>query len=387
MSNHTRRDLLRTGAIGAGALLAGCTGNSSTETADAGDESTSTSEETATATPEDTSYSVEMAPVGSVEFEEPPQKVAHYFPGYADMAVALGHGDTVASIGTPSRYYTSYYDELPGVSVDKDSITDLIGESGIDKEIFYELDADLHMIDPVWLTSNDFFGLEQKDIEELTTNVAPFLGNSIFRRTDTWHDYRFYTLYEAFEKVAQVHQEQEKYQQFKGFHDAFLADVQTKLPPADSRPSALLVYGAGDEPESFSPYRISDKGTNKKQFHDLGITDALAGTGIEGLSESNRGKIDYETMLEVDPEVILMRAHETKTEQEFQDTVVAFMKEHPTAKELTAVQNDQVFRGGPIYAGPIHNLFLTERFATGLFPDHFEGELFDRDELAGIITG
>jgi iron complex transport system substrate-binding protein len=132
---------------------------------------------------------------------------------------------------------------------------------------------------------------------------------------------------------------------------------------------------------------VSDEGTNNKQFHDLGIADALAGTGIEGLSTNDRGQIDYETMLEVDPDSILVRGHETKTETEFEETVLAFMREHAVASELTAVQEGRVFRGGPIYEGPIQNLFLTERFATQYFPDTFSGKLFDRGDVTEIITG
>lgn len=386
----TRRDVLRGGAVIGGGLFAGCSAGETTPTSrDAGgggDTPVDTPTETTTPTP-DPSYEVCMEPVGCLAFDRPPESVAYYFPGYADMTVALGHADAINSVGFAARYHTDAYDELDGVGVNKDDMTELISENGIDKEIFYELGSDLHFIDPNWLTQNPFFGLEETDIDELTENQAPFVGNVIFRRTDTWHTYRYYTMYEAFEKVAAVYQERERYEAFRALHDDYVARVQAKLPPADDRPNALLCFAAGDEPEAFSPYRLTDKGTNKKQFRDLGIADALAGTGIEGLSTTERGQIDYETMLEVDPDVLLLRGHETKTEQAFRDTVVAFMRDHDTASELTAVQEDRVFRGGPIYAGPIHNLFLTERFATALFPDTYSGELFDRGRVAAIVTG
>ncbi len=327
-----------------------------------------------------------MAPVGDVSFDSPPESVAHYFPDYGDMAVALGHADSINSMGLPSRYHTDHYDELDGVSVDKESMTALVGDAGISKEVFYELESDLHMIDPQWLIHNGAFKLAEEDITEVTENVAPFFGNAIFRRTDTWHDYRYYTLYDAFEKVAAVYDETETYESLQSFHDDYIAEVQTDLPSADSRPNALLCFGASDEPEEFYPYRLTDKGSNKKAFRDLGIGDALSDTGIEGLSESERGTIDYETMLEVDPDSILLRGHEGKSREEFENTVLEFMKNDDVASELTAVQNDMVFRGGPIYPGPLHHLFLVERYATGYFPETFSGELFDRDELASIIT-
>jgi len=387
-SGPTRRDTLKYGgATVTGGLLAGCldgSGGAETTTDSADATRTTTGSTTSSG---DGSYTVEMAPTGEVALDEPPADVTHYFPDYADMAVALGHGDSVLSLGLPSRFHTDHYDELDGVSVDTDSITKLNGDSGIDKEVFYELDGDVHLIDPQWLVNNGFFGLEESDVEELAANVAPFVGNAVFRRTDGWHDYRYYDLYGAFEKVARVHQEEAKFSELKSLHDEFIARVQADLPPADDRPNAHLTVAAGDEPEAFYPYRVSDQGTNKKHLHDLGITDALAGSGIEGLSTTDRGQIDYETMLEVDPDSILVRGHEDKSREAFVDTVLSFMKDHDTASELTAVQNDRVFRGGPIYAGPLHNLFLTERYATLYFPEQYDGDLFDRDRLAAIVTG
>lgn len=383
----TRRDVLRTGtgALAGASLLAGCFGQGS----GGSDDPAGTDGGTDTASPTGTpggSYEVCMEPVGCLEFESPPGSVAQYFADYADMTVALGKAGAMNSIGNKPRYHTFYYDELDGVGVDREGLTDLLGESGIDKEVFYELDSDLHLIDPRWLTSVGFFGLEEADVQEITENVGPFFGNTIFRRTDEWHDYRYYSMYGAFEKVAQVFDELERYRAFEGFHDDYIARVQAELPPADDRPNALLCFAADDRPEEFSPYRITDKGTNKKPFRDLGIADALAGTGIQGLSESERGTIDYETMLEVDPDSILVRGHETKSDAEFRDTVLAYMRDHDVASELTAVQEGRVFRGGPIYQGPIQNLFLTERFATLYFPDTYSGELFDRARVAEIVT-
>lgn len=60
----------------------------------------------------------------------------------------------------------------------------------------------------------------------------------------------------------------------------------------------------------------------------------------------------------------------------------------PEDNENGTAANDAVYRGGPIYQGPIQNLFLTERFATLLFPEAYsEGELFDRQRVADIVDG
>jgi iron complex transport system substrate-binding protein len=396
----TRRDCLRYGsALLTAGVLAGCTGDANpaaTETETDGSAGAAGSTATSTPAPTETSdrstaseasYTVEMAPVGNVEFDAVPETWESYFPGYADMGVALGQADGLSAVGVKSRYHTDYYDDLPGVSVDKNEVTQLYDE-GIDKELYYELDNDVHLTDPRWLLENSFFGLEASDVEELTENVAPFVGNTIFRRTDPWHTYPYYTMYEAFEKVARVFGQEDRYAAFASLHEAFLERIRGSLPPAAERPAGLLCFAASDEPETFSPYRLADQGTNKKHFHDLGVTDALSGTGIEGLSTDDRGQIDYETMLEVDPEALFVRGHESKSREEFLDTVVAFMKDHGVASELTAVQNDAVYRGGPIYQGPIQNLFITERFATLLYPEVYtDEELFHREEVADIVTG
>ncbi|MFB6121779.1 MAG: ABC transporter substrate-binding protein [Halobacteriaceae archaeon] len=360
-----RRDFM---AAGGAALTAGLAGCSSLSGGSSGG---------------DVTHTVSMEPVGEVGLTGVPETVATYFPSYAEMAVALGHGDAVASVGVKSRYHTDVYDELDGVSLDKSALTPL-WDGGIDTEVFHNIDADLHLIDPNWLTNN-FKGIAQSDVESLTDRVAPFLGNTIFRRTDDWHDYRYYTLYEAFEKVAKVFQEQDRYDEFATFHDETVSAVQDSLP--EERPSAALVFEYSDEPTDFSPSRISDGGTNKKQFRDLGVMDAFEGTDIEGISTSQRATIGYESLLDVDPDVLLIRGHEGKTREEFVNGPVAFMKNHDVASQLTAVENDDVYRGGPVYGGPIQHLFLLERFGSLLFPDAVSEPVFDRAELASIITG
>ncbi|ELK51463.1 MULTISPECIES: ABC transporter substrate-binding protein [Haloferax] len=396
----TRRSYIRYGgtALGAG-MLAGCASDSSgsDETTAAAETTTEAAAETTTAADTETetdtaeaadSYSVTMEPMGEVTFDSVPESWAAYDGGYADMAVALGVGDGVTGVGGAGRYYTYVYDELPGVSVDREQI-EAYPEVRT-KEEFYELDNDVHLYDPNMLIN--WFDWDQEDVDEIAENVAPFVGNLIFRRSDGWHDYRYYTLYEAFEKVAQVFQREDRYEAFAALHDEFIAEIQSRLPPADERPNVFLTYEGTTEPETFSPYRLNDKGTSKKQWNDLGVTDALTGTDIENLSTTNRGELDYENLLEVDPDVILIRGHERKTAAEFRDTVLAYMEDHPVGGELTAVQNGRVYRGGYLNQGPIHNLFLTERAAKQLFPDEFgevtgDAELFDRQRVADIVNG
>ncbi|AHG01481.1 ferrichrome-binding protein (plasmid) [Halostagnicola larsenii XH-48] len=362
------------GTIAAGGLLAGCL---------SGEDGPGTD-----STENGNGYTVSMEPVGEVSFGEVPERWVAYDGGYADMAVALGQADGLMGIGSADRYYTYVYDELPGVDVDQ-SVLEEYPEVQT-KEEFYELEADVHLYDPEMLIN--WFDWDDNDVDEIAQTVGPFYGNLIFRRSDDWHDYEYYTLYEAFEKVANAFQQTDRFEAFEQFHDEFIDSIQSRLPLAEDRPDVFLTFEGTEEPETFSPYRLNDDGTSKKQWRDLGVTDALAGTDIDNLSTTNRGELDYENLLEIDPDVLLVRGHERKSPAEFRDVVLAYMEDHPVGSELTAVENGQVYRGGYLHQGPIHNLFLTERAAKQLYPDEFgavtdDTELFDRQRVADIING
>ncbi|WP_281194486.1 ABC transporter substrate-binding protein [Halorubrum sp. F4] len=391
-SERTRREYVRYGgAVVGGGLLAGCLGDDDVGdgNAEVGSADPDAPEESADDEASDEfPYTASIEPVGEVSFEAVPERWIAYTGDFADMAVALGKGDGLAGIGHAGRYYTYVYDELPGVDVDRSPVE--AHPEVRTKEEFYEIDADLHLYDPQMLVN--WFDWREDDVSEIRDNVAPFFGNLIFRRSDGWHDYRYYTLYEAFERVADAFRERERFEAFAELHETFIADVQARLPPTEERPDVFLTFEGTDEPETFSPYRLLDKGTSKKQWLDLGVSDALAGTDVENLSTTNRGELDYENLLEVDPDVILVRGHERKSPTEFRDTVLAYMEDHPVGGELTAVRNGRVYRGGFLYQGPIQNLFLTERAAKQLYPDEFgpvtgDDQLFDRQRVADVVNG
>jgi iron complex transport system substrate-binding protein len=393
-TDETRRRIIKGGlGVAAGLSLAGCTGSTNEEgTTAAGSDTTETTSKATTEsgttedeTTEDGAYSVEMAPVGEVTFESVPETWVANNGSWADMGVALGREPPEAVWLTP-RYHTQYYDELPDVSVDKSEMTDLYSD-GVSKELFLDLDADVHVIDPNFLL-NRFKGWEQSDVDEITQTVGPFFGNSIFSTGYDWHqDYEYLSLYEAFEKLAQVFQRTDRYEAFASLHDEFQSTVSDVVPPKSERPAVAILWPyPADEPESFSPYLISE-GTSFKQWRDLEVRDALAETDVKDF-HSTRGKIDYETLFDIDPDVLLLRGHEAKTEAEFRDTVLAYMKDHDLASALTSVQNDDVYRGGPLYQGPITNLVVTERAARQVYPDAVgDQRLFDRQRVADIVNG
>jgi iron complex transport system substrate-binding protein len=384
---YTRRDVLKTsGALAGAGVLAGCSGGDG-----AADEPTETSggevgangeqtDATATEGGDDGSYSVSMEPVGAVTFESVPETWVANNGSWADMGIALGQ-DPPAGVWLPSRYHTRYYEEIPGVSVDRESITALY-QDGVSKETFYALGGDVHVMDPNFVQNR--FDWSADDVAAIENQLGPFFGNSIFSTGYQWHEnYRYYSLYEAFEKLAAVFQQRERFEAFAELHQSFQSSLEDVVPPESERPAVAIMWAASDEPEEFSPYLIGE-GTSFKQWRDLGVRDALAETGVRDFHET-RGRIDFETLLEIDPPYLLLRGQESKTREQFRDTVVAHLEDHDVASDLTAVSEGNVYRGGPLYQGPITNLVVTERAASQVYG--VEEELFDRERVADIVAG
>lgn len=367
----TRRNYIEGSAgVVIGGLLAGCIG----------DRSQSSADDTAVQ-----SYSVTMEPVGRVEFDTVPESWLAMTAGYADMGVALGQ-QLPEGITTTSRYHTHHYDDISGISLDTENLIEL-NDEGIDKELLYSLDVDLHLFDPNFLT-NRIKNLSKADIEEVESRVSPFIGNTIFSRQYSWHDgYPYHTMYEAFEKIAEVFQEQSRYQAFTDLHKEVIGKITNRVPPESERPSVATLMVASEEPDKFYPFRI-EQGTGWKQWRDLGVKDGLAGTGLESFTAS-RASMDYEGLLAADPDYIMIYGYESMTPTEFRETFLTYFRNHNVASQLTAVQNGNVYPAGGFHQGPIINLKLTERAAQQIYPEEFSSDeqLFDRQRITDIVDG
>ena len=367
----TRRDTIKYGTalVGSG-LVAGCVGNDSTGTPDE--------------TPDtDDGHSVSMETVGTVEFESVPEQWLAYTGDYADMGVALGQADGLEAIGVRARFGTHYYEELPGVAVDDEALTQLWND-GTDKEVFYELNPDVNVVDPNFMVNR--LGLSEADVEEIRDNVAPLVGNTGFTRVYDWHDdYRYYSMYEAFEKMAELFDERERYEAFAELHDEVLGDVRGRLP--SKSPDIAVLYPAGVPPESFYPYLVGE-GSQSKQFRDLDVGDALAANGVTD-AQVDGGTIDFETLLDIDPDALAIRLQGEITDSYFDREIRSHLEAHDIASELTAVQEGRVFYSGLTYQGPIIHLFQLERAARGIYPEEFDADeqLFNRQRVADIVTG
>jgi len=381
----TRRDYIKYGgAVVSGGLLAGCTGDSDGGSGTASSTETPTKTATETTTTEDSSYSVTIEPAGEVSFDAVPKTWVAENASWADMGVALGM-DKPSAVVLTGEYRTWHYEDIPGLSTSKEDMVSL-WQDGISKELFLEIDAGVHFIDPNYMI-NLIPNWERSDVDEMSERVAPFCGNTSFS-TYPWHEsYPYYSLYEATEKVAEVFHRTDRFEALRTLHDETIADIQDRLPPKSERPAIGLLSPASTEPEKFYPYRLGDT-TAYKHWHNLGVSDAFNGTDLQSFT-SSRGSIDYEPLLEIDPKILMFYTDKQWTQSEFRDTYLAFLQDHNTASQLTAVQNGDVYPAGGMYQGPIINLSKTERAAKQLFPDEFarDERLYDRQRIADIRSG
>jgi iron complex transport system substrate-binding protein len=393
----TRREYVKYGgAVIAGGLLAGCVGDGgSGTTPDSGDKETTPTTETKTETTTTTSepYSVSMEPMGEVTFESVPDEWMAYFSNYGDMAIALGQLDGLQGLIFTENWPLAFYDHLPDVDVSFDDVPQLMGENGLDKEVFYELDSDVHLMDPNFI-SLLADGWKPKDYEEIRNRIGPIVGNSIRRRNEDWHDYAYYSLYEAFGTVATVFQERERYEALRQVHDELISHVHSELPAKEERPTVgLLSVNSNFEKGTFYAYPVHG-GNGHKQYRDLGMRGAF-----DDAIEGSYGEWDYEQILEVDPDALVFQYGFSHVSTEEFERRMDAMREDPVGQQLTAVRNDRLYRGGTSYQGPIINLFQTEAAAKQFYPETFgewEGletlanedeRLFDYQRVADIING
>ena len=393
------------GGLVCGGLLAGCTGSETASTpTDAETETTTETEtptESATATQtgtsEEASYSVTMSPVGEVTFESPPETVFTRLTHHADMAFALGRGDAVNAMHAPDYYdalWNQFVERLPGVSLDWSGVYSSWETS---KEKLYELDSDVHLADPAWVVQLD--GWSVADIEEVRENISPWFGNSLSDRHQRppagWPtEYRYYGLWDQFEKVARVFRAEDRYRALRAVRDEVLATIADGLPPEEERPTAVMIAAADIEKEIWS-YALSNPGFLTAHTRPLGPRDAFGGEVESGSA------VDFEMLLEADPDVMLYLGG-MLPDASMAD-LRSTLESHPVASEITAVKNGRVHPQGARYQGPILNLFQLEMCAKQLYPEQFgewpayddgpypeipaDERLFERQRVADIIDG
>ena len=396
----TRREYVKYGgAVIGGTLLAGCTAGSESESTPTGTNTgepspdTEGASSTESATDERGPFSVTMEPMGEVTFEGTPETWMAYFSTYGDMAIALGRLDGLRGLVFTENWPMAFYEHLPGVDVSFDDVPQLFAGGGLDKEAFYEMDCDVHLMDPNFI-SRLADGWEAADYEDIETNVGPIIGNSIRRRGEDWHDYTYYSLYDAFERIAEVFDERERYEALERVHDDVQATIRSDLPPAEERPTVgLLSINSDFENGAFYAYPVHD-GNGHKQYRDLGMRGAF-----DDHIDASYGEWDYEQILDVDPDALLFQYGFSHVSTDEFERRMQQLREDPLGQQLTAVQNDRLYRGGTSYQGPIVNLFQTEVAAKQFYPEVFgewngldtlsegPGWLFEYERVAAIVDG
>ena len=424
---QTRREYLQYGAVVGGGLLAGCAGGESTPTdpsvartdsetpTDSPTESgtrpstggmSETEAEPPTATP-DGPYTVSMAPVGDVTFDEVPTSVLAYYPIAAGTAVALGHGDAVDAIGYDKQLFGNtvdyYYDGLDGVSFEWEElgrVTPSGSPGSLDRELFYELDSDVHFLDPCLLRSGSFEWSEE-EVDSLAADIGPWFGNYYSRTNGQPPEgcrdgYEYYSLWEYIGKIAAVFREEDRYRAFESMRDDLLERIQADLPPESERPSlAVVAYTGG----TFWPYDFTQEGYLWAHVRPFGVTNAF--TQTEG-GPGTDGSYDFEAMVEAQADVVL-RYWGTALGDTFIENRSAVL-DHSLAREVPAFRDERYFASGHGMQGPVMHLFQLEMTAKQLFPEQFgawpgygdgasypeipaEERLFDRQRVADIVDG
>jgi len=421
----TRRGFVRVGAgLGAVGLLAGCVGDGESTATDAADPSTltETSDRPKTATPTpspadpeytastappestetDTQtpsgpYSVEMAPMGEVTFEQTPESIFTVLSSHADMALALGRGDdvnAVYAVDYTNSLMNAFTPRLDGVTVDW---SDLLSSWNPAKEDVYELDSDVHLADPAKVLTMGNWDLA--DVEEVAEHVGPWFGNSFSAEHGDppaayADDYEYYTLWETFGGVARALREEARYEALSSVHADLVSTIESGLPPEDERPSIAMVLPSTDG-DGMWTYDVNAVGYHASHTRALGATDAF------GADVSNGAKIDYEALAEADPDVLLVLGGVVDWHD--MPAIRDSLEDDPVASKVTAVDEGRIYAQGTRHQGPLLNLFQLEMGAKQCYPDAFgewptytdgaypelssDEQLFDHQQVADIITG
>ncbi|GAB3689081.1 ABC transporter substrate-binding protein [Salinarchaeum chitinilyticum] len=380
----TRRDCVKYGgAVLGGGVLAGCLSGDSNGS---GDDATER-------------YQACIEPVGCVGFEAVPETYIVNNGEWADMAFALGQRDgfLTATTMTPGFLFEPF-----GLDVPPRSETASLDTTSWDKEVFYEEEPDVILMDPNYMHATGWDSTwDESDTQEIAEKVAPFFGNNILRRRE-WHDYRLYSLYEAFERLAECFQERERYEAIAEIHDSVQAEVQSRLPPEDERPSIALINSASSPAEgTFYPMHTQAEGVETKPYRDLGVGSVFSAETAAG------GSIDYELLLALDPDVIVVHwgigttgGGDQFSPAAFREQYVEPFEAHSAGSRLTAVENGDVYPGAYGSQGPLVNLLQTEMVAQQLYPEAFGSfdvesfpdvpeskRLFDRQQVADVVAG
>ena len=351
-------------------------------------------------------YSVTMSPVGTIQFQRPPERIVTQDANYNDMLVAVGCDHGLIATGYENNFFNGFYEQLSGVkiAINPEILIYLSGQTGnmFDKELLYQLHADIHHIDPLQLMSSRSWS--RANVEEIARNVAPFFANRYSRENiyPGKEPYEFYTVWELADKVAQVYRRPNRIAKLKEVGDAMIRAIKAKLPPPEKRPKiGLIYYGHG----RITPYSLLHGGFGQAQYVAVGARDAFTEANISTYGEAGgRGAaMDLEGLLAINPDVLIMPLAIYGAPGSGRGARAAYeqllkLQENPLGKRLKAFHNKQVYPGGTPLQGPVFYIFQIEMAAKQIYPDIFgpyrddqkyppEEQLFDRALITKILRG
>jgi len=183
--------------------------------------------------------STALEPAGRISLPAPPERIVALDAQYAEILAVLGEERRLVAIGWPAFLTSPWYERVPGWRPRYVSDVDVIfGEGGrLDAERLYDLDADLHLIDPLRLTQVP--GWSEADIATITRRVGPFLGNRYSRTCAPppgVDSYRYYDLWQIAHAVARLLGKTARIDALEDLARVLEADIAARLPPPAQRP-------------------------------------------------------------------------------------------------------------------------------------------------------
>jgi iron complex transport system substrate-binding protein len=294
---------------------------------------------------------------------------------------------------------TAYYDRLSrsdalSLSVDTDVVSLLRVQNGnavVDKEFFYEADADVFLLDPNTLTRYSS-SWSDDDTEEVAGEVGPFVGHHGYHDPGSM-GYDHLPLYDYFRVVADVFRKRDRFEAFAALHDEVRSRIRGRIDGLDRPRVAVVASGSDPAKGTFWPVGIRTGAWGSKQFRDLDVRDAWDGV-VPG--DGSAGAVGYEALAEADPDVVVYQNHlasragfELRGSEEWRANYVEPLAGHGAGSAVTAVEEGNVYPTALHVQGPLLNLQAMEFTAKQLFPDEFDAdeELFDRERLASVCDG
>lgn len=182
--------------------------------------------------------------------------------------------------------------------------------------------------------------------------ITPYVSKATYTEGATMED-----VYEDFENLGEIFKIEDKAEELINSIQEEISDVQEKMSSVEEKKN-VFVYDSGEE-QAFTAGKSLE--TN--------LIELAGGVNIFGDLEKTWEKVNWETVVERNPDYIIINDYGTKTVQE----KINFLKTHPAMKDIKAVKEEKfiVLPLSSTFAG-IRNDDAVKLIAQGLYPEVFE---------------